>query len=206
MITVKPIPEGERTDWLPAWCTKCGLPWETQFAVDGDGSFSEMTIGPCPRCGGDGVVSDGYLKMTQFAAKTLRGLDRSQLEGLQSELRSMRGTGVSQAELANRLTTTDPALAPVAMWLSNQNNRMEVGMWISAVIALIALIIAARSPAPISERQIEQMVRSVVEQTTGSTASPGRNQTCPCWSGLKWKHCHGSPVVRSMPSTPPGPA
>src|SRR4029077_17680287 len=27
-----------------------------------------------------------------------------------------------------------------------------------------------------------------------SARRPGRNQTCPCGSGKKWKHCHGSPV------------
>jgi SEC-C motif len=27
-----------------------------------------------------------------------------------------------------------------------------------------------------------------------SARTPGRNQTCPCGSGKKWKHCHGSPV------------
>ena len=25
-------------------------------------------------------------------------------------------------------------------------------------------------------------------------AERGRNDPCPCGSGRKWKHCHGSPV------------
>ena len=28
--------------------------------------------------------------------------------------------------------------------------------------------------------------------------TPGRNEPCPCKSGLKFKHCHGDPVKRMI--------
>src|SRR5208337_1214207 len=33
-------------------------------------------------------------------------------------------------------------------------------------------------------------------------ASTGRNDPCPCGSGVKFKKCHGHPVVEKRPSTP----
>ena len=41
-----------------------------------------------------------------------------------------------------------------------------------------------------SERQV-RAVRAQAQRQPGSSSRVGRNERCPCKSGLKHKHCHG---------------
>ncbi len=45
------------------------------------------------------------------------------------------------------------------------------------------------------EQRVE-LISKVLRQTTAADGKVGRNQHCPCGSGLKSKHCHGRPGHR----------
>ena len=189
---------------LPAWCRGCGLPWTSPVAINLDlGSWSDMEISPCPRCGGTGDVSNGYVKMLRLAGRTLSGLTPGDLSDLQATLReAQRAGGVGEA--ATRLELAQPQLAAVARWLSNQSNRMEVGMWLSALLALIAIFIAQGSSS-MSDEDVQRVVSNLIQEST-EIETPGRNAPCPCGSTAKWKFCHGSPIDRTADDKGPAPA
>ncbi len=55
------------------------------------------------------------------------------------------------------------------------------------------------------EQRAEAMPKLVSRASTGRTKI-GRNERCPCGSGLKYKHCHGSSGRQNGSSTPHGEA
>lgn len=203
-VTVRQGPPPGPINNLTAWCRQCGMPWSPPVAIGGDGLFQDMEVSPCPGCGGTGVVPNGYLKMMHFAAQTFRSLDRDRLTDLREVLEGARSTTDDAAAVAEQLERASPELAPAARWLATQNNRMEVGMWISALLALISVLIAMRGADTVSPEQVQRIVHDVVEQTNREAINPGRNSPCLCGSGRKWKHCHGAPSSAVSPSTPAG--
>lgn len=42
-----------------------------------------------------------------------------------------------------------------------------------------------------SIRQVEQRLRAATSPYRSPVTKPGRNEACPCGSGLKYKRCHG---------------
>jgi hypothetical protein len=91
--------------------------------------------------------------------------------------------------------------------------------WIAYILAIIlpyiisyviAAVSSGNSPAPptvahFSEQQISQIAQQVANdiekqqrlEQRGSLRQPGRNEACPCGSGIKYKKCCGDPVKRT---------
>ena len=60
-----------------------------------------------------------------------------------------------------------------------------------AMEAMCGLLRAGEAPSQITDRYAK------------ADAKRGRNESCPCGSGRKWKKCHGTPGSYSVPSARP---
>jgi preprotein translocase subunit SecA len=80
-----------------------------------------------------------------------------------------------EAKLAKRERELSEAEDRVRRWsqhLRDRERQLEVGEWRVEVAAKLAT------------------------KPTAGRAKTGRNERCPCRSGLKYKHCHGLPGRR----------
>jgi uncharacterized protein YecA (UPF0149 family) len=79
---------------------------------------------------------------------------------------------------------------------------MELATWLTLLVAIMSIVIAVKANHhEITPPRQEQIVQIIVPATPTTPVQagrhrPGRNERCPCGSGMKFKRCHGSPTAR----------
>jgi uncharacterized protein YecA (UPF0149 family) len=215
---------GELKVNLPAVCNACGTIFPSGYVVSGGGPnfFLNNEAGPCPECGNWGRIPDGVIDLSRpdiagalRAMVTLGSIHnlRSLLSLLSAadehELLAIRQaltTGAadrSEDQVAEDVQRAAPRLANVKNLIRNRENRIELATWLTLLAAVISIVIAVKSAnqavTPPRQDQIIQVIPPMgTLPATPSQATqhpPGRNERCPCGSGKKFKHCHGSPTA-----------
>jgi SEC-C motif-containing protein len=196
---------------LPAICDTCSTVWDPHalnISNATDIHIADVTVGPCPNCGGTGHIPDGIYSATTDTIKVIATSARSvqSLERLRRILEHARSQRASAAELAQTLEETDD-LKPVAAIIRRLPKKLDIKYWIGIALAVVTIMQAQATDHKIDNMQAEMdriyaQVMSphpapVPVQTPITAPSPspygkvGRNDPCPCCSGKKFKRCHG---------------
>ncbi|NMM10809.1 MAG: hypothetical protein HHJ16_11095 [Polaromonas sp.] len=162
-------------------------------------SFSGNSAGPCPKCGGWGHVPDGVFNFIGNTIEILSAPERtvSELRLLTQILSDAKANAESKEHVASRIEKELPALSKLAKLLPE--TRTDWYGFLGLLLATAQLLSQSQPPAQTSTVvNISQVIQQVVVETPRSEAaplssvakkSPGRNEPCPCNSGLKYKKC-----------------
>lgn len=218
-------PVGSPTSYnaLPAVCDNCGTIFRTPFGVPTGGSNMVVKFdGPafiCPQCFGPGHVPADRVDLSRpdvIAAleapespdnlrrlvNVLASAPRAELVCLRTALADSEGR--SSQEIAENIEREAPHLRGVADWIRIRDNRMELLGWLALLAAIAGILLTLRpSPQGVTPQQIEQIIHAVAPTAPAQSRPakpPGRNESCHCGSGRKYKHCHGAPPERPAPN------
>lgn len=164
--------------------------------------MTNTRVGPCPSCGGTGLIPDGTYSYANETIQFLTGPQTSldKLRVLDRILKSARLQASSREEVINKINEED---SDVAKWFSDVlpaiNNSAQ---WIAVLIALIALAIQIQTSyfkkdMDIKDKFIEHLledqknIKLQKQSTSLKTSKIPRNAPCPCNSGKKYKKCCG---------------
>ena len=188
---------------LPAFCDTCGTAFRSGFFFENatNVNLSGNKVGPCPRCGGMGHVSDGVFNFAGSTIEILSAPERTvqELTRLVEILSAARAAGAQTDAVANQIKTELPGLAALAKLVPS--NRAELYGFLAVVLAAAQLYLTVSPPT--AQPSIQVNVTQVLERTLAEGAQaekaraskpmkkPGRNDPCPCGSGQKYKKCCG---------------
>jgi hypothetical protein len=192
---------------VTATCMSCGKFFDAPFPimVEGGGEVfvAGLKIGPCPHCGGTGMVPDAH---AQSLIDIMRGVARLPEEQLRHLRDALAATATEPETVADAVDAADPALAGVATWLRSSSNRVELVAWLTGLVALLAWLLPRGGSA--DSEQVEKVIVEIVDSgRPADWSKTGRNEQCPCRSGVKFKRCHGAPPTpwHLGDSEPPAP-
>lgn len=209
---------------LPAVCDACGAIFPSGFVVSGGGpNYFLDNKAPCPRCPAWGRIPDGVIDLTRpDVAAALRAMtelgsianlrslvsllsaaSEHELFAIKRELVAV-DLGRSEDQLAKDVQRAAPRLVGAASLIRNRDNRMELAAWLAVLLAIVSIVITIKAASQeVSPSRQDQIVQVIVPSSVlpASPAQPkqhrpGRNECCPCGSGVKFKRCHGSPTIR----------
>lgn len=205
---------------LPVICNNCGTLFPL-YLGEGFGATITMTnstAGPCPNCGGSGQVLDGTYKFVENVISVLSAPQRTldELQKLSDSLKVAQNKGYTNQELKNHLEKDVPELSSIADLFpkTREEKRSDLHFIITTILAVLAIVIPLMSNGRTSnteEIKTEQVIQNIYhienqtivnypQQTTHQIQKSqepvrvnkvGRNEPCPCGSGLKYKKCHG---------------
>jgi hypothetical protein len=175
-------------------------------------SFEGCLAGPCPSCGGMGSIANGTY---QFLGDALRmiasgGRSAAQINQLQSILREAQQQRPEPQSVVDRIETEAPEMGALAALINQYlvpKNAGEFWQFIGVLLtALPMLLMLFSQKQDLDEKQVnaivEKTVASTLEKTRPAKAlqtsvipsqkakkKVGRNESCPCRSGKKYKMC-----------------
>lgn len=190
---------------LPAICDNCGLIFNSGIAGSGGGTITitGSKAGPCPRCGGMGSIPDGTYRMIENIVEVLSAPERTleELRKLSNYIDQANDGKMSVSELSEKTKEEIPSLGPFLDWIvpRNREEKFNFGMIIlSTILPIIISALMNSKPAPqikvetiINNIYHTEQVLEVPQKTPIKVNKVGRNEMCPCGSGLKYKKCHG---------------
>jgi hypothetical protein len=203
---------------LPAFCDDCGVAFPSGFVVTGEVvglSMAGNTSGPCPRCGGKGHLPDGVFNFTGQTIEIVSAPGRTidELARFADILRKARESGASPDATAREIRENTPNFAGVADLLPKNRQDWYAFLTLLMTIVALAMQLMKHSESPAGNITVNQVINEVYKDSTKQSAvakqSPGkagktgrrplgksggktgRNETCPCGSGKKYKKCHG---------------
>lgn len=184
---------------IPAVCDNCGAFFPSGFAASGQITLARNAAGPCPQCGAMGRVPDGVFNVVGDTLEILHAPQQTldDLRRLTDVLSRLRSQAASREEVATALREESVAFAGLLDLLPQ--NRSDLYAFISMLLAAAALVVAMRQGgAQTTSITIEQVIQKIFvapeptqSQPMRSADTVGRNERCPCGSGLKFKKCHG---------------
>jgi hypothetical protein len=191
---------------LPAICESCGAIFAPPAIVLGEGvtnlKVSNSRVGPCPACGNQwGRIPDGTYDSVRGTLRMLLNDPASaqSLQRLADILQAAREARADQATVADQIEADVPELRDLAASLrvADIDWKWWIVFLLTIIQALGALGVIGPKPERVSDQQIERVMRRVIQEqpppTSATAPSPGktgRNDSCPCGSGKKYKRCH----------------
>ena len=149
-----------------------------------------------------GHMPDGVFNFIGNTIEILSAPERSvsELLGLAKILREARDKGENKEQVAARIEKELPSLSVLAKLLPT--NKSELYGFLGVVIAAVALYTQSGDKQPsqtvVNVTQIVQQItieQPLHQNQVRSPATPkkqGRNQSCQCGSGKKYKRCCGA--------------
>lgn len=134
---------------LPAVCDNCGA-FFTPRAINANNvrglTISNVSVGPCPNCGGVGHIPDGVYNVIGNVLQVLSAPAHSidELRQLAGILTQARTKSENPDALKERIRKESPSLSAIADLLPA--NRAERIAFISMVIAAVSLIVDLSRP------------------------------------------------------------
>ncbi|MBI3880150.1 MAG: SEC-C domain-containing protein [Verrucomicrobia bacterium] len=192
---------------IPVVCQRCGEFFVAAHLIGGNArvTFTDVGMGPCPKCGGMGKVPDGSYEFIDNSIRLLSGpgITIGHLKKLAAIVLRAKQTNAVAETVRSDVKKDLPELSHLAEALPK--TRAELYAFLSLLVALIALLLKAEKSEPKQSVTAEQVINSVVIQnSSGGTVNLnsgksgkksgvkiGRNDSCPCGSGKKFKHCCG---------------
>jgi len=204
---------------LPAFCDTCGTAFPSSFVVNGRVSGLSMagnSAGPCPKCGGRGHVPDGVFNFVGQTIEIVSAPRRTfdELSRFANIVRRARESGAPSDAVAREIRESTPNFAGIASLLPKNRQDWYAFLNLLLVIVTLAMQLTKHTENPPENitvnHVIEQVCKDWSKQPTVTKQSPeraekiakrplvksghktGRNETCPCGSGKKYKKCHGA--------------
>lgn len=180
--------------------------------------MQDVRIGPCPVCGESGRIRDGIYTLREHAGRLVtafRSLSYQDLTKAREALEQAKRLGTDGAideAVKNLPDTVRAAVQDIVRKEGSRSNRLAliallltIIAWFfpkapSEVVAEVAHLfhkspaVTEPAPTPANESELEQVVARVLEQLcqeqTMAPGKLGRNESCWCGSGKKYKYCH----------------
>ncbi len=184
---------------VPAICDNCDsiFPSLFNFYNSNNISFTGCQAGPCPDCGGTGHIPDGIYNFIGDTIELLSGPQRSidELKKLASILERARNNNTDPQSIGKEIDEKVPELSSLKDCLPK--TRSELYLFIGLILSIIFQIQSGDS----SKIEVNTVINNIYQQTSEPQSSinhkatntirkkVGRNETCPCGSGEKFKKC-----------------
>lgn len=185
---------------VPAICDTCSTIFPSGFEmVDCTNvRFNNCTSGPCPKCSGVGHIPDGIYNFIGNTIELLSGPSKtiSQLTRIAGIVEKAKSTRMSYQEVIREIDNNAPELSSLKDCLPKSRN--ELYAFLALIITIISLIISQNESRIVNNIEINNVINhsyqqnNIFEETTELKAENrkiGRNEQCPCNSGLKYKKC-----------------
>lgn len=183
---------------VPAFCNTCGAVFASGFNFENaiGVSFAGCGAGPCPRCGGTGHIPDGVFNFIGNTIEILSAPGRTiaELTRLAEILKDAKAKAETREEVASRIKKEVPTLSKLGELLPE--NRGELYGFLAVVLAAIQLFTQSPSGPSTTIVNVTQVIQQVTESPKTAARQQkkkvGRNEPCPCGSGVKFKRCCGA--------------
>ena len=184
---------------VPAICDSCGTAFPSGIVAEDSYniSFSGVRAGPCPKCGSSGHVPDGLYNFIGSAIAVISASKRTKTELTRLELLVEKARSEENPEpLVTDIQNEFPEFASVLSVLPH--NRTELYGFLGLLLALLSYLQAFKPKPEPSPAMINNFFNSYYSAVQPISPTPpirrkkvGRNEPCPCGSGIKYKKCHG---------------
>lgn len=190
---------------IPAVCNKCGSLFVAPNLIGGSGTvqFKNCALGPCPACGGTGNIIDGVYSAATNSAKLFFSPTTkiNDLLKLQYIIEKAKKEKYSTEQLSSSVKEEVPELLSLNDWLPK--TRMELYAFLGIILTILTIITTSgfnyvEGKGNTTESDIEILVDKAFQKQTiqPNNTTPikkknktGRNESCPCGSGKKYKKC-----------------
>lgn len=202
---------------MPGICDDCGKMFPTGIVGEGGSVIdaSGASVGPCPYCGGDAHAPHGVFRFVEDMIEIISAPQRTldELKRLSLLVDKANEDEFSREEFSSKVKEEVPELHPLLDWIIPQNQDQKFNLSLVLLSAVLTFIITAMlnntQPQKASPEVIINNVYEIQETNHYYNNQPeinnksdnvntpirvekiGRNQLCPCGSGLKYKKCHG---------------
>lgn len=200
------LPEVVDMPVLPAFCNTCGTIFKSGFFIENSKyvSLSGVTAGPCPACGGTGHIPDGVFSFIGTTVEILRAPERTMIElkALSKVLEKAHKEKISYDQLETEIATETPELLSLLDYLPK--NGPELVSYLGLLISILSFLFTVATHEPSNKVDTQQVINHIYQQqiiqnnynstlnkSSASSIKVGRNDRCPCGSGLKHKKCCG---------------
>jgi uncharacterized protein YecA (UPF0149 family) len=144
-----------------------------------------------------GHIPDGVFNFIGSTIEILSAPGRTiaELKRLAEILKEAKAKAETRAEVASRIKKEVPTLSKLSELLPE--NRNELYGFVAVVLAAVQLFTQAPSNQTITTINVTQVIQQATTQPP-KTSTPerkekvGRNESCPCGSGAKFKRCCGA--------------
>jgi SEC-C motif len=198
----------------------CGAIFGTKEFVSGPGNATihmiGSRVGPCPRCGSMGAIPDGVYEYKDFLASFVSGPKES-IETLSKvkailEAHQKRSQPATKQDIIDEIEKVSTRLAEVVKQTPHTSSFIE---WLTFTLTVITFLILIQQTylkpkdkaddSKVYEMFIQHLLDDNKKLTdtnlkldslrtnTLNNKKVGRNDPCPCKSGLKYKKCCGKP-------------
>ena len=185
----------------PTVCNNCGTIFPSGFEMRNSTNitFSGCESGPCPNCGGNGHIPDGVYNFVGNTIELLSGPSRtkSELERLATLLRVARQEESTFEEVSKQITKEIPELSSLQNFLPK--SRTELYAFTSIILTIVGLLLGNLHRDTSPKIEVNQVINNIYNQQAGAPSKTpvirpkkkkmGRNDRCPCGSGMKYKKC-----------------
>lgn len=185
---------------VPAFCDTCGTVFNSGIFVENSTniSFAGNRSGPCPNCGGMGHIPDGVFNFIGNTIEILSAPERTiaELTQLARILAEAKAKSETREQVASRIEKEVPSLSKLAKLLPE--NRSELYGFLAVVLAAVQLFTQTPATSSSTTINVTQVIQQVIAEppvaktATATSKKIGRNESCPCGSGAKYKRCCGA--------------
>jgi hypothetical protein len=189
-----------------AFCNNCNSVFLNEMGISIPNtatgiSFVGTIVGPCSFCGGEGRIPDGVYDFINGTLSLLTAIKPtlSELQTLSETLKKFSKKAVTPEEIADEIQNKSPNFSPLKILLPK--TTQDIYAFISILLAIVAIFLSLSSNNDDKEKVDVVQVFNYIEQTNlietknnqiFTNSKTGRNEMCPCDSGIKFKHCHGN--------------
>jgi hypothetical protein len=186
---------------MVAFCENpsCGSVFEHAGIIGGSGNVTiNMTntrIGPCPNCGGVGLVPDGVYEYANHFIEFIKGPIKSVmlLKQLEELFMGARESNQSKEEILQEI---DNSIPEASEFINNIPDIATFNQWITLVISILTFAILLHATySDNDDDKYKDMFLEHLLQENKRLQQPKepirRNSQCICGSGQRYKHCCG---------------
>ena len=186
---------------IPAICNICGTPFPSGFLLMEGAqhtTFTNCGAGPCPKCGGMGHIIDGIYDFIGNSIRVIQnnGYNRTRIVLFRETIQKAKDLKLEPEQVVDEIQKSYPDFSAVLSIIP----RDPAGFWtfIGALIALLTYLqLQFVKPLP-QQNVVNNFFNYYYSQQQTTPKGPnrrsdkvGRNDKCPCGSGIKFKKCHG---------------
>ena len=151
---------------IPAFCDNCGAVFSSGFNINNSQNVSlkNNRVGPCPRCGGMGHISDGKFNFIGDSIEVLSAPTRTldELTRLAQIINEAREKNQAPQFVSKRIEEEIPSLANFASFLPESRN--ELYGFFTLILALLTFLtpffLNSQRPPEIS---IDQVIKAAIQ-------------------------------------------
>ncbi len=195
---------------MPAVCDNCGTMFPSGIFIENSTNITltGCRSGPCPSCGGMGSIPDGVFNVLGNVIEILDAPRKTvdQLSRYVRVLSEAQANKFSRAQIKEQIEKDVPELASISDILPK--TRVELYAFLTLLLTVLTTIITLMKDDETVTIQPQIILEQTINNYGTSSAKPasprpegrhsdirptqkrvGRNDPCPCGSGVKYKKC-----------------